>query len=91
MLAQRSLAKKLALLEATKTETAKYLGHITDERTYPDLRIQLEASKALDDILGIKAPPARQAVTVVHKIELPAWMCPDEDPPQIVDVTGQVE
>lgn len=96
-LVQRSIQKKVALLEASKTVFAHHEGQITDEREVADRRVQLEASKALDDILGIKAPPARQAVTVVHKIELPEWMCPDEDQPtsedqpKIVNVTGEVE
>jgi hypothetical protein len=87
----RSMRKKLDLLSATKTVTAQYMGKISDSMEVEDRRIQLEASKALDEILGIKAPPARQAVTIVHKIELPSWMCPDDQPAQIVDVTGAVE
>lgn len=90
-LVQRSIQKKVALLEAVTTETAKYMGKITDTMTQPDHRVQLEASKALDDILGIKAPPARQAVTIVHKVELPSWMCPDDEPPTVIPVTGTVE
>lgn len=90
-LVQRSMKKKIQLLNAKKTEVASFQGKITDERTYRDNRIQLEAAKALDEVLGVKAPPARASVTVVHKLELPAWMCPDDAPNQVVDVTGTVE
>ena len=90
-LVQRSMQKKIKLLKATKTELAAYQGKFLDERRVPDHRIQLEAAKALDEVLGIKAPPARASVTVVHKLELPSWMCPDDAPHQVVEVTGQVE
>ena len=88
---QRSMEKKLQLLEATKTVTASHMGRITDTLDVPDVKTQILACKALDDVLGVKAPPARQAVTIVHKIELPSWMCPDDQPQTVVDVTGTVE
>lgn len=88
---QKSMEKKLQLLEATKTVTAQYMGKIADSIEVSDVKTQLAAAKALDEVLGVKAPPARQAVTIVHKIELPAWMCPDDQPNQVVDVTGTVE
>jgi uncharacterized Zn finger protein len=88
---QRSMEKKLQLLEATTTLTAAFQGQITDTKEVPDAKTQLAAAKALDEVLGVKAPPARQAVTIVHKIELPEWMCPDDQPTQTLDVTGTVE
>jgi hypothetical protein len=85
-LAAQTLQKQTDLLEAQTTTVLSYHGEETGRVTLPDTRIQLEASKALQDVLGIKAPPAKQTVTVVHRLELPDWMTPDETPPPI-DVT----
>ena len=84
------MEKKLQCMKATKKTYASYEGEITDEREDPDYRTQLEASRALDDIIGIKAPPAKQTITVVHKVELPAWMLPDGQQPTTIEVEGSV-
>lgn len=87
---KRSMRKKLELLEATVTHIAAKDGVITDTKAVPDPKVQLAAARALDDVLGVKAPPARQSVTVVHKLELPSWMCPDDQPNQVVEIQGTV-
>ena len=90
-LTRKSIEKKLELLEAKETKFFAFEGEVVDERTVADNRVQLEASKALDDILGVKAPPAKQTITVVHKVELPAWMMPDDQPPTTIEVSSTVE
>ena len=85
-----SIDKKIQLLGATKKQYFAYEGEVGDEREDPDYRVQLEASRALDELLGVKAPPAKQTVTVVHKVELPSWMFPEGAPPQVIEVSSQV-
>lgn len=87
-LAALSMEKTSQMLEATETQYYAHQGTVTDERTTPALRVQLEAARTLTEVLGLKAPPAKQTVTVVHRLELPEWMTPDETPPTI-DVTPQ--
>jgi hypothetical protein len=89
-IAKASIDKKLALLEATKKTYASFNGTIEDERSDPDTRTQLEASRALDEIIGIKSPPAKQTITVVHKVELPAWMLPDDQLTRTIEVSSVV-
>ena len=76
-LAALSMQKTAAMLEATETQHFAHQGTVTDERTQPALRVQLEAARTLQEVLGLKAPPAKQTVTVVHTLELPNWMQPD--------------
>ncbi len=90
-LTQLSMEKKRQLLEATTTQYFSYRGRVEDQRTEPDLKIQLDAARLIDEIVGIKAPPARQQVTIVHKVELPAWMLPDGAEPTVIDVDGTTE
>jgi hypothetical protein len=85
-LAALSMAKTSQMLEATETQYYAHQGTVTDERTHPALRVQLEAARTIQEVLGLKAPPAKQTVTVVHRLELPEWMTPDETPTTI-DVT----
>jgi hypothetical protein len=87
---QQSMEKKLELLSAKKVSYFAYEGEVQDQREDEDGRLQLEAAKALDEILGVKAPPAKQTITVVHKVELPAWMLPDGQSEKIIEVGGQV-
>ena len=89
-IAKASIEKKVALLESQKKSYFSFEGEVCDERTDPDHRTQLEASKALDEILGVKAPPAKQTITVVHKVELPSWMLPDDQPTRTIEVSGTV-
>lgn len=79
------MQKAEAMLEATETQHFAHQGEVTDSRTEPALRVQLEAARTLNDVLGLKAPPAKQTVTVVHTLELPDWMQPD----QPIDITPQ--
>ena len=88
---RRSMEKKVALLDAKKVSYFAYEGEVGDERVDEDSRVQLEAAKALDEILGVKAPPAKQTITVVHKVELPEWMLPDGHKPQVIEVNSTVE
>lgn len=78
-----SMQKAEAMLEATETQHFAHQGTVMDSRTEPALRVQLEAARTLNDVLGLKAPPAKQTVTVVHTLELPDWMQPDP----VIDVT----
>jgi hypothetical protein len=84
------MEKKVALLDAQKVSYFAYEGEVGDERTDADARIQLEAAKALDEILGVKAPPAKQTITVIHQVELPEWMLPDGQPTKTIEVNGRV-
>ena len=86
-LAAQSMAKASQMLEATETQYYAHQGTVTDERTQPALRVQLEAARTLADVLGLKAPPSKQTVTVVHRVELPDWMTPDAP----IDVTPTEE
>jgi hypothetical protein len=86
-LADLSMRKATQMLEATETQYYAHQGTVTDERTQPALRVQLEAARTLTEVLGLKAPPAKQTVTVVHTLELPDWMQPD----QPIDVTPTEE
>lgn len=97
-LAKRALEKQVALLEATETKFFAFQGEVTDERERPALRVQLEAARSVVQVLGMQAPPAKQTVTVVHKLELPDWMQPDmnsgpepETSPTIINTEGTVE
>jgi len=83
-LAGLSMRKTAQMLEATETQFYAHQGMVTDERTTPALRVQLEAARTLTTVLGLNAPPSKQTVTVVHTLELPAWMQPDS---QTIDVT----
>lgn len=85
-LAGKILQKQETLLEAQETRILSYQGEERARVHLPAHRIQLEASKCLAEIVGIKAPPAKQTVTVVHRLELPDWMTPDVTPPPL-DVT----
>jgi hypothetical protein len=87
---KQSMEKKLALLSAKKVQYFAYEGEVGDERVDEDGRLQLEAAKALDEVIGVKAPPAKQTITVVHKVELPAWMLPDGQQETIIEVGGSV-
>jgi hypothetical protein len=78
------MRKTAQMLEATETQYYAHQGMVTDERTTPALRVQLEAARTLTTVLGLNAPPSKQTVTVVHTLELPAWMQPDS---QTIDVT----
>ena len=89
-IAKLSVDKKLALLESHKKSYFSFEGEVQDEREDPDYRTQLGASKALDEIIGIKSPPAKQTITVVHKVELPAWMLPDDQPTRTIEVESVV-
>lgn len=89
--AKQAFAKKVALLDATQTEHFSTRGKVHDQRVTPDYRLQLDAAKALDDVLGLKAPPARQTVTVLHKLELPEWMMADGEPAKTIEIEGTVE
>jgi hypothetical protein len=90
-LAKKSLEKKLQLMEANSVQYFASRGVVCDERVQPDYRVQLDAARAIDEMVGVKAPPAKQTVTVVHKLELPDWMCPDDTPAQTIEVEGRVE
>ncbi len=82
--------KQVTLLNAHATQFFAYQGQVGDTRTTPDHRIQLEAAKALTTLLGVQAPPAKQTVTVIHQLDLPAWMQPDViDTTAATDVTPQ--
>ena len=82
-LAALAMQKTSQMLEATETQYYAHQGTVTDERTQPALRVQLEAARTLQEVLGLKAPPAKQTVTIVHTLELPEWMTPDAP----IDVT----
>ncbi len=69
--------KQIGLLTANETQFFAYQGTVSDSRTVPAHRVQLEAAKSLMTVLGVQAPPARQTVTVTHRLDLPAWMQPD--------------
>jgi len=92
-LAKQALDKQVALMQATETKFFAFQGNVTDERERPALRVQLEAARSVVQVLGMQAPPAKQTVTVVHKLELPDWMQPDttERPTTIIDSEGTVE
>lgn len=98
-LAKRALEKQVALLEATETKFFAFQGEVRDERERPALRVQLEAARSVVQVLGMQAPPAKQTVTVVHKLELPDWMQPDTNSasetetssPTIINAEGTVE
>jgi hypothetical protein len=88
---KQSMEKKLALLSAKKVTYCTFEGEFGEEsKVDDDGRLQLEAAKALDEILGVKAPPAKQTITIVHKVELPAWMLPDGQSEKIIEVGGTV-
>jgi hypothetical protein len=89
-IAKQSIDKKLELLGSHKKTYFSYEGEVGDERSDPDHRTQLEASKALDEIIGIKSPPAKQTITVVHRVELPTWMLPDDQPTRTIEVSSVV-
>ena len=82
-LAGSAMQKAAQMLEATETQFYVHQGTVTDERTQPALRVQLEAARTLTQVLGLTAPPAKQTVTIVHRVELPDWMTPDTT----IDVT----
>ena len=92
-LAKRALEKQVALLEAQETQHFAHQGMVLDSRTEPALRVQLEAARSVVQVLGMQAPPAKQTVTIVHKLELPEWMQPDTSPTPttIIDTEGIVE
>lgn len=91
-MARKALEKQVALLEATDTQYFAHLGAVTDERTTAALRVQLEAARSLVQTIGVQAPPAKQTVTVVHKLELPDWMQPDATPePVTIPAEGTVD
>lgn len=83
------MEKAAQMLEATETQYYAHQGTVRDERTQPALRVQLEAARTLTEVLGLKAPPSKQTVTVVHTLELPEWMTPDQ--PATLDVTPHEE
>ncbi len=84
------IEKQVALLQADETLFFAYQGQVGDQRTVPAHRVQLDAAKALTHLLGVQAPPAKQTVTVIHQLDLPAWMQPDViDTTAATDVTPQ--
>ncbi len=84
------IEKQVALLQADETLFFAYQGQVGDQRTVPAHRVQLEAARALTHLLGVQAPPAKQTVTVIHQLDLPAWMQPDViDATAATDVTPQ--
>lgn len=85
-LAQKALEARESILDATKTEYFTFQGQVVDQRTSPDYRLRLEAAKQVDAVLGLHAPTAKQTVTIVHRVELPDWMCPDHASPTIIEV-----
>ncbi len=85
--AKQVVDKQVALLSAQTTQFFACHGTVTDTRTVPDHRTQLNAAKALTTLLGVQAPPAKQVVTVVHTLDLPAWMQPDVLEAEVVEET----
>jgi hypothetical protein len=78
-------------LDATITRYFAHEGVVTDSRVTPDNKGRLEGADMACRLLGLAAPRAEQKVTVVYKLELPAWALPDNTEPQVIEVKGKVE
>jgi hypothetical protein len=75
----KAFDKKLALLEATRTQFFTDKGVVTDARTQAALEVQLKAAEAIDRMTGVLAPPASTKVTMTHTFEIPEWFrTPDQ-------------
>ncbi len=83
--------RKLALLDATRTQYVTFEGKVTDQRILEDNATRLQAAEAIDRLVGVIAPPSKQTVEVVHRLELPEWALPDENPVPTITITALPE
>ncbi|MGL5934089.1 MAG: hypothetical protein ACRCZI_00550 [Cetobacterium sp.] len=77
-----SFDKKIALLEAQKTQYFSHEGVVADERTCADPVTQLKAAEAIDRMTGALAPAASTKVTVTHSFEFPEWYMTEQQKAQ---------
>lgn len=80
-----------SLLQAKTTKVFAHEGIIVDKIDLEDNRVQLDAAESIERMLGVIAPRADQKVTVVHKLELPAWAMADKADPITINIEGKVE
>jgi hypothetical protein len=89
----KAFEKKVALLEAVRTQYFAREGEVMEERTHPAIDIQLKAAEALDRMLGVNAPPATRSITIVHTLDIPEWYrTPTQEPATItIETHGGAE